>query len=146
MGRPSSYTEERANEVVRYIAGGGTKDVAAQAVGVTAETVNNWAKRNSSFSTRLKAAEAQFELNHLARIGVAAAAGTWQASAWLLERTRGERYAARQKVDNTHSGKDGGPVPTHTTITFRRLEPTARADQEEADEKDTTPNGTEDET
>ena len=32
----------------------------------------------------------------------------WQAAAWYLERRHG--YVAQQRIDNTHSAPDGGPV------------------------------------
>ena len=35
---------------------------------------------------------------------------SWQASAWLLERTRRERYS--RTVNQVHTGPDGGPVAT----------------------------------
>jgi hypothetical protein len=37
---------------------------------------------------------------------------SWQASAWLLERTRRDRYS--RTVNNVHSGPGGGPIETAT--------------------------------
>lgn len=145
-GRPTKYTPEIAEAILASMATGIGKEVAARCEGVTAETVNNWAKRRPSFSTLLAAADARFERNHASRIGAASAGpvpGDWRASAWILERKYHDRWGKREKVDNTHAGPAGASIPVSTTITFRRVGAPASAETEDADDKDTTPNGNE---
>lgn len=51
------------------------------------------------FINDFKKSRAKFKMRHIARITQASDDGSWQASAWLLERRCPEEFAQRQQVD-----------------------------------------------
>lgn len=55
--------------------------------------------KHAEFLKRFKNAKAKFQMRHIARITQAADDGTWQASAWLLERRCPEEFAQRNNVN-----------------------------------------------
>lgn len=60
-------------------------------------------------------ARAWAESTAIKNIRRAATAGNWQADAWYLERTRGDRYGRRQVVE--HGGVEGGvPIQQELTV------------------------------
>lgn len=142
-GRPTKYTEERAEAILAAMATGIGKEVAARSEGVCIDTLNNWAKRRPNFSALLDIADARFERSHAARVGAASAGptpGDWKVSAWILERKYHERWGRKQTVDSTVSGPAGGPVQTETTIVFKRVGAPASAEADDDEEPgDTTP-------
>lgn len=84
---------------------------AARACGIGVRTLRDWRHRGqtdpkSRYGTlvkRLEQAEAEFERTHLETIA-AASKKSWQAAAWLLERTRPERYALIKRVETGPPG------------------------------------------
>lgn len=54
---------------------------------------------DDAFRSAVEKAEAEAEAAHITVIAKAASGGTWQASAWWLERRKHEDYAQRSKVD-----------------------------------------------
>ena len=65
------------------------------------------------FFKSINEAEAKAEMRHLQNIAKAATDGTWQASAWLLERKHKNRWS--QKQDITLSGNPEAPLEIKTT-------------------------------
>ena len=59
--------------------------------------------KHAKFLKRYKNAKAKFQMRHVARITQAADDGTWQASAWLLERRCPEEFAQRNDVNLSDS-------------------------------------------
>lgn len=96
MARPTKYTKARAATICEAIKAGNTRKVAAALAGVGESTVFDWLARFQSFRTAIQKAEAEAESHHVGRIVQAADDGTWQASAWWLER---RRHADWGKVD-----------------------------------------------
>lgn len=95
MGRRTKLTPETHERIIQAVRAGLTHERAAAAAGIDERTFYNWMKRGES-STRgiffqffqdIKKAEAEGELALVARIQRAASEGTWQAAAWLLERS-----------------------------------------------------------
>lgn len=90
---------------------------AAEAAGITEVTFYNWLKRGEAeskgrfyeFAEHVKACKAKAVQLHLKLITKAATDGSWQASAWILERRHPEEFGRREKVDVdanlNHSGK-----------------------------------------
>ena len=60
------------------------------------------------FWQSIKEAEAKAEMRHLQNIVKASADGTWQASAWFLERKHKDKWSVKQEVQL--SGDDEKPV------------------------------------
>ena len=102
-------SQELADTICRYIAQGNYVSVACAAAGINPETLRRWGKFAEdgkepymALMAQLKRAEAQAEANRLARIDAAATDGrNWQALAWLLERTKPERYGQITRVHQT---------------------------------------------
>lgn len=123
-------TPERQQTILDLIAAGNYIDTATKAAGISHTTLYNWISRGTAERERLQAnpdseldpkeqpflefveesekAFAIAEARNMAIIQRAAHEGTWQAAAWILERTRGKRY---QRVDKSEiSGPEGGPL------------------------------------
>jgi hypothetical protein len=129
-GRQSLLTPTRQETIVNLISAGNYIETACQAVGISPATYHVWQNRGRTERERLnvqKDAEpdpkeapyldfveavekafAEAEARNLALIQNAALAGTWQAAAWILERTRGKRYVRTEKAEV--SGPEGAPV------------------------------------
>ena len=88
IGRPAIYTPEIAAKVLSYVAKGLTYDRAAEAVGISGETIDTWKRRKPDFDRALKKARRELEINCLSSIHEAGAK-SWQARAWLCERVFG---------------------------------------------------------
>ncbi|MHA2264310.1 MAG: helix-turn-helix domain-containing protein [Candidatus Thorarchaeota archaeon] len=104
----SKLTPELQAKVVEYIQEGNYDKVAAQAVGITRATFYRWIRLGRKeqsgphyeFYLAVEKAKALGEVALLQTIK-RASARTWQAAAWILERSRPERYSlyrAKQKA------------------------------------------------
>lgn len=129
-GRTSLLTPERQERIVNLIASGNYIETACQASGISTATYYGWQARGKTERERLninpdaepdpkeaiyldfleatEKAFAEAEARNLSIIQDAAIDGTWQAAAWILERTRGKRYVRTEKAEV--SGPDGAPV------------------------------------
>ena len=100
-GRPTKLSPEAIAQLEALVRAGTTIDVAAAAVGVSRGTLYRWLKQGEKaragsaareLRDRVERARAESESVLVARIGAAAAKGSWQAAAWLLERRWPERW------------------------------------------------------
>jgi transposase len=100
-GRPSKLSDDAIAQLEQLIRAGTTIDVAAAAIGVSRGTLYRWLKQGEKaragtaareLRDRVERARAESESVLVARIGQAAAKGSWQAAAWLLERRWPERW------------------------------------------------------
>ncbi|MBM3273587.1 MAG: hypothetical protein FJZ00_00435 [Candidatus Sericytochromatia bacterium] len=106
MARPSKLTPEVQEAIVGAIAGGATREGAAQAVGVSPAALYNWLKRgrdgvDSAYVEFLEAvtcAEGAFEVNLISKIKELGEKGAVGALQWLAERRIPERWGQRQQV------------------------------------------------
>jgi len=111
----SKLTPEAQARIVQAIEVGATYELAAQFGGIVYNTFNEWMKRGEAanagkfhdFYEAIKAAEAKAVIKWLALID-RAAADTWQAAAWKLERRYPEAFG-RRMVQAEVSGPGGGP-------------------------------------
>jgi len=85
VGRPSAYTQEVADKIVKACRKGFTMEKAAELVGLEPRTVANWVGKRKEFGERIKKARKEHELSLLESIEEAGAK-SWQARAWLAER------------------------------------------------------------
>lgn len=116
MGRKTKLTDEIIQKICTVVAEGNYYKTAALSVGISEATFYNWKKRGEEvksgkyleFLELLKKAEAKSEAKYLGVIKDAANDGTWQASAWWLERRYPDRWGKKDKHELT--GKDGQPL------------------------------------
>ena len=111
MGRPSKLTPKTQERIIGAIRVGATYALAAQYGGVAYNTFNEWMKKGEAakrgayreFYDAIKSAEGDAAVKWLALIDKAAAE-TWQAAAWKLERRYPGDYGRTvQSVE--HSGR-----------------------------------------
>lgn len=111
------FTPERREIILRAVRSGMPQKHAAALAGVTEATLARWLARGRAaepgdeefveFYEEMQKARAAFVLANLAHISQAAQAGTWQAAAWLLERSYPGDFG-RTRVEVT--GPGGGPI------------------------------------
>ena len=95
-GRPSKLSNpEREQRLLDALRAGNTIQHACRYAGVSDESFARWQRRSVDFVEKLKKAEADAIVRHVANIAKAAADGQWQASAWWLERRYPEFYGRR---------------------------------------------------
>jgi hypothetical protein len=93
MAPPSKLTPDLQERICQLIRAGNTHEIAAEATGVSARAFYNWKSTKPAFREAIERAEADAEAILVARISKAAAAGSWRAATWLLERRNPERWA-----------------------------------------------------
>jgi len=96
IGRKSLLTPERSKMICDAISLGSTYKIAAGYAGITERTLYLWLAKGEKGEERyiqffhdVKKAESKGAIQHLGKITQAAQDGTWQASAWILERRHG---------------------------------------------------------
>ena len=92
VGRPRALDDVKRGEVCALISAGCSIEAAARYVGCNPSTIRREAARNDDFHERLRRAELAAEIQPLHALQRAAATH-WRAAAWLLERTRPDRFA-----------------------------------------------------
>ena len=114
MARPSKFTPEVTETIIKALQIGATYKDAAEAAGVDYDTYNEWIKAGKAaksgkffeFSELVKRTEAQARLNYLSTIAQAAAKGDWKAAEAFLKRR--DRANWGDVVDVTSGGKPIG--------------------------------------
>lgn len=104
-GRPTKLTPAIQAKVCDAIRSGNFRETAATFAGIDRSTLHRWLKRGETkrrgachdFAVAVGKALADSEALLVARIAKAASEGTWQASAWLLERRHPERWGRRER-------------------------------------------------
>jgi len=95
--------EERRGEekerVLTALRAGNTRTASAAYAGIHKDTFYAWMQADSVFSDAVSKAEADAEVRHVANIAKAAGEGSWQASAWWLERRRYEEWKRRDGIE-----------------------------------------------
>jgi transposase len=137
-GQPTKLTPERMNAIVTMLEAGGYIEEACEAVGIGRSTYYSWLSRGQEESDRINAgmepnpketpfleflntvskANAEGIMGHVLNIDRAAKDGTWQASAWILERKQPHKWGRRDRTEVT--GEGGGPI--HVNVSTEELE------------------------
>lgn len=112
-GRPTKYTPETVKKILEAIKLGVAYVDAANYGGIHIDTFHEWRKAYPDFSDAVDAASGQAVTACMAKIQKAATEGSWQASAWILERRHPDRYG-RTRVELT--GAEGGPVAVAANV------------------------------
>lgn len=119
MARPSKLTPETTEKITRAIRAGNHATVSARLAGIGETTYFRWMAEGEKedaepeyreFWESVKRAEAEAEIRAIALIRQAAEQGTWQASAWYLERKHPERWGKNDKIRQEISGPNGTPI------------------------------------
>lgn len=109
-GRPSKYTQARRDRILEALAEGHYVETAARLGGISPTTYYEWVAELPEFAEATQKARAKAEDDLVGHIR-AAAAGVgelppqWTAAAWILERTRPERFGRidRSKIEVTRA-------------------------------------------
>ena len=107
-GRRPKRSPEREQAVLNHLRIGNTRRASALAGGINHDTFYVWL-RDPTFSDAVEKAEAEAESRFLGQVAKAAAS-SWQAAAWWLERRKHEDYRRMDGVEL--SGPKGGPIKT----------------------------------
>jgi len=114
MGRKLKLTPEVQADIVRALGVGATHEHACQYAGIGHAVFYTWLKKGGEgkspyleFLEAVKKAESRAVVGWLAHIEEAARTGSWQASAWKLERRYPKDYG-RQVAE--HTGQPVGPI------------------------------------
>ena len=127
-GRRSLLTEQRQEAIAAMLRSGAYIDDSCKSVGIAPSTFYNWLNRGNTqreregagleieederpfleFLETVEMADAEGIISHVMNIDNAAKNGTWQASAWILERKQPRKWG---RFDRTElSGPDGKPI------------------------------------
>lgn len=119
MGRTSKFNPQIVEAICSTIRGGFTQEQAARMNGIAEATFYEWKASKPEFAEALLKAWDEFERDNLSVIREASVnrydnegrltrRGSWQASAWILERRMHEKYGMRWAGELT--GAKGKPL------------------------------------
>lgn len=94
---PNKRTPERRERVLELLRAGNYMEIAASCAGISKDTLYKWIAADADFADAVKEAQAVAETAHIANIVRAGLDGTWQASAWFLERKYPDRYGRQDR-------------------------------------------------
>ncbi len=86
-------------DILSCLRAGNTRRASCAYAGVDEDQILRWAAVDAEFAEAIKKAEADAEVRHVANIAKAAGKGTWQASAWWLERKQYQDWRRREQLD-----------------------------------------------
>src|ERR1044072_2234018 len=89
---------ERVAKILDLLRSGNTRSTAARAAGIDPVTLLRWIAKHANFASAIKEVEAEAEALHVKNVEAAAAKGSWQASAWWLERRRHEDWGKKERI------------------------------------------------
>lgn len=93
--KPIELDEARRRRLLEALQAGATIRMASAAAGVSEDTLSRWRKAKPDLEADMQQAEAAGAVRALQVIQAAAASGTWQAAAWMLERRYPGEYGRR---------------------------------------------------
>ena len=103
-GRPTQYDEKLGAKIIDAVRAGFTLERAAEYIGINPGTAQGWVTKRQDFGRLIKKARREHEMSLLRSVELAGEK-SWQARAWILERTHGyAQPSARLQVsqDVTH--------------------------------------------
>lgn len=112
-GRPTKKTPEVIQAIYEALLAGGTLTDSAKAAGVGRKTVYDWMAQDAEFAEKVEEAKLERRKLYLTKIQEAAEKGTWQAAAWILERTMPDEFSRNAKVNVSQNG----PVVVEQKVT-----------------------------
>lgn len=124
VGRPIKFTVAIQEAIITALRSGAYIETAAAYAGISKSTFYEWLrigargenKKLAQFSGAVKRALAESELRDLAVVNRAAAT-SWQAAAWKLERKFPDRWGRRDRVEIGSGAGGGESKPIQITYT-----------------------------
>jgi hypothetical protein len=110
VGRPTKFNAQRRKRILDAIRAGNHIQTAALAAGVGRSTFYEWLERFPDFADAVKSARAEAETRYVAVIEKAAAT-SWQAAAWWLERSAPSRWGRRTHAHGLDEPVKPPPLP-----------------------------------
>ena len=102
-GRPTQYDEKLGVKIIDAVRSGFTLERAAEYVGINPATAQGWVTKRQDFGRLIKKARREHEMSLLRSVELAGEK-SWQARAWILERTHGyAQPSARLQVTQEHT-------------------------------------------
>jgi len=102
-GRPTQYDEKLGVKIIDAVRAGFTLERAAEYVGIIPGTAQGWVSKRQDFGRLIKKARREHEMSLLRSVELAGEK-SWQARAWILERTHGyAQPSARLAVTQEHT-------------------------------------------
>lgn len=141
MSRPSIINDDIINKIEEALLAGNYILTACEWAGISKDAYYDWLHKGEDpeaddiykrFADTVKKARAEAEVRNVANIQRAANSGTWQASAWWLERSFHERWGRKTEL----SGPNQGPIQVEVSreeLTQRILELLGDEDEPEDD-------------
>lgn len=105
-GRISKYSPDRIARILDLLRAGNTRNTSCQASGISPDTFARWLAAHADFAADVKEAESVAESRHVANIVTAAEKGSWQASAWWLERRRHAEWGRKDRLEVVNSVRE----------------------------------------
>ena len=107
-GRPTQYDEKLGAKMIDAVRAGFTLERAAEYIGINPGTAQGWVTKRQDFGRLIKKARREHEMGLLRSVELAGEK-SWQARAWILERTHGyAQPSARLNVTQDHTHNLGG--------------------------------------
>lgn len=98
--------------VLGIVGNGGSIQDAADIIEVDQSTLRRHMRENPEFARGIKKAKKSGKMRLVQRVSTAS---SWQAAAWMLERMYGNEFGRKDRHE--HTGKNGAPMETKTTVT-----------------------------
>lgn len=97
IGRPSKFTEEMREQILKLIGNGNFREVAANYAGVSASSLRGWMAKDADFLAAVIKAEQKAEIQMVTILMIAAKKDAKHA-AWWLERKCHERWGRKDRM------------------------------------------------
>lgn len=104
-GRKSKFTPKVREVLMEAVSKGATMSLACKSAGISIHTYTRWMRQGregkkpyAQFVVDIEKAQGDRAQRWLEQIELAAYRGSWQAAAWLLERTEHESYGKRAPI------------------------------------------------
>ena len=129
-GRPTQYDEKLGVKIIDAVRSGFTLERAAEYVGINPGTAQGWVTKRQDFGRLIKKARREQEMGLLRSVELAGEK-SWQARAWILERTHGyAQPSARLQVTQEHThGISGNLAQLLAGIAIRKKSQTEKNSQ-----------------
>lgn len=99
MARPTKYSSVRAGAICESLRNGATRTASVRAAGVSYDAYLRWMARYPTFSTLVRQAVAECEIDMIRAVWEAAQSGDWRAAFWWLERRRPQEWGRHSPAD-----------------------------------------------
>ena len=117
-GRPTDYKQAYADEVLSHLADGYTLASFGGIIGVSRDTIYEWAKVHAEFSDAIKKGRAKGQHLWEQRLSTQAMTGAGNTAAIIFAMKNLYQDDWADKIINEQIGKDGGPIQHRFEVSF----------------------------